>query len=93
MITWLFKAQQHPPNVPFQVEVPLGLLSATASLLKHLKHSSFFKSGYRKGLLAANKEAHKHAQFIFDLLDSEGCIVEDPKWKGKAREVDFEMLD
>jgi len=51
------------------------------------------KSGYRKGHLAANKEAHKHAKSLFDLLDTEGSIVEDPKWKGKAREVDFEMLD
>jgi hypothetical protein len=57
------------------------------------------KSAYRNGHhdLAANKEAHKHSLTFkdFNVLESDGDVLGDPKWKGKgcASDMDLDMLD
>jgi len=51
------------------------------------------KSAYRNGHLAADKEADKHSLFLIDFTESHEDVPAGPKWKGKGRASDMDMLD
>ena len=51
------------------------------------------KSAYRKGHLAAEKEAHKHSLSLIGLTESDNDVPAGLKWKGKGRASDMDMLD
>src|ERR1700678_281659 len=57
------------------------------------KALQLLKSTYRKGHLAADKEAHKHSLSLIGLTESDNDVLAGPKWKGKGRASDMDMLD
>jgi len=51
------------------------------------------KSAYRNGHLAADKEAHEHSLSLINFTESDDNEPAGPKWKGKGRASDMDMLD